>query len=259
MTLQELHDIIAIEKKRKALAKKHDLSAFRRTYRPVVKKNGNTGRFWDHRFDAEGDETQVNYSERDRNITAYHWLLELLHPGTRVLNVGCGNGKFESFFNLEKFAGVAYEGIDFARHSIQALSATYPQFDFRVGDILTEKLLRLYDIVCIFEVLEHISPEHVLNVLRALHRATDKHGYLLVAVPVNEPLLEMFPSNPNEHVRLYSREVICAELEIAGFEIVRVEEFIAFSSQYTLKKLLSRTILKNHWKPNDLLIMAKKA
>lgn len=258
-TIQELNELVRVEKQRTTLARKGDFSSLRRTYRVAhVKTNGNTGDFWDHRFDVERDETHIHYVERDRNQTAYRWLLELLRPGSRVLNVGCGNGKFESFFDFSRFSGVSYEGIDIAKKSIRQLGKKYSQFHFWVSDITTEQLKHTFDVLCVFEVLEHISAAKVLSVLMKLYAATEKGGYIMVAVPLNEPLLEMFPLNPNEHVRLYSKEVICAELEIVGFRVVKTQEFIAFPTYYWLKKLLSKTLLPNRWKSNDLLVLAQK-
>ncbi len=258
-TIEELRSLAKLERIRTKYALQRNISALRKTYlKSVTKKNGNSGKFWDHRFDAERDESQINFVELDRNQTAYRWLLRLIYPGARVLNVGCGNGKFESLFDLRRFGGVAYEGIDFARSSIEELQKRFQRLHFWVGDITTKKLTHKFDVICVFEVFEHISSENIFSLLKKLYAATEKGGYILVAVPTNEPLLEMFPSNPNEHVRLYTKELICAELEMTGFTIQKVEEFTAFASMYSIKKLLAKTLLKGRWKPNDLLILAQK-
>jgi 2-polyprenyl-3-methyl-5-hydroxy-6-metoxy-1,4-benzoquinol methylase len=254
-----LKQLIKDEHERSTLALAGDLMALRKTYRaPAHKKNGNTGVFWDNRFSDEHHSQHVNYVERDRNNTAYRWLLPFVRPGTSILNVGCGNGKFEACFDLERFIGVRYEGIDFAKKTVDAIQHKFPDFHFWVGDVTKTKFDQHYDVICVFEVLEHISTHQVIHVLKKLQASLKPEGHLLVAVPTNEPLLEMFPSNPNEHVRLYTREIICAELALCGFSVERIEEFIAFPSQYPLKKFMAKHLLKHHWKANDLLILAKK-
>lgn len=259
-SLKKLTSLLNLEKKRTRLAKNKNYQELLKTYSDTsLKQNGNTAKFWDSKFTAVAAQgIESTGVEKDRNQTAYRWLKSLLKPGMNVLNVGCGDGKFETFFQEQDLQGVRYEGLDFASQSIAQLQKKFPQMHFQVGDILTTQLAKKYHLICAFEILEHISAFQVLAVLKKFYAALNKGGYLLVAVPTNEPLLEMFPANPNEHVRAYSQEVIWAELELNGFSVIKVEEFIAFASHYAFKKMLAKTILKNHWQPNDLLFLAQK-
>jgi ubiquinone/menaquinone biosynthesis C-methylase UbiE len=259
-SFKNLQSLLNLEKSRTRLAKSKNYQQLLKTYSDTtLKRNGNTAKFWDNKFAAVSEQgIESTGVEKDRNQTAYNWLKALLRPEMKVLNVGCGDGKFETFLSPQDMAEIHYEGVDFAPQSISQLQKKFSYLDFWVGDILTAKLKSKYQIICAFEILEHISSFQVLAVLKKLYRALTIGGYLMVAVPTNEPLVEMFPANPNEHVRAYSREVICAELELSGFSILKVAEFSAFASHYFLKKILSRTILKNHWLPNDILVLAQK-
>lgn len=251
----QLKKLISLENKRHALAKEHKYTELFSTYKLMNINNRNSGKFWDNKFSES--HAVSNFVERDRNFTAARWLMSIVSSGYKVLNIGCGDGKFESL--LPSFPlKVSYEGMDFAPKSVKILKEKFSSFNFWIGDITKSRLPKKYDIICIFEVLEHISDKYTFSVIKKIFSSTRKGGFLLVAVPLNEPLLEMFPSNPNEHVRLYSKELICAELEIVGYKILFTEEFIAFRKLYLMKKILSRTILRNRWKPNDVLILAKK-
>lgn len=245
------------ENKRLEYARRNKLSLFRRTYSIKSQniQNSNTGKFWDRKFSKLAD--KANYVELDRNLTAYNWIKKIVKPGTRVLNVGCGSGKFEKFCSLLGDS-ILLDGIDIARVSIKKLCILYPHFNFWVSDITSIPIKQKYEIVCVFEVLEHISENKVLWALNNLYKAIKRNGFLLVAVPLNEPLDQMFPNNPNAHVRMYTPEIISTELKISGFMIIKSEKFTAFEQNYSLKKMLSRYFLKNRWKPNDILILAQK-
>lgn len=246
-----------LELQRKKYSVNMDYSSLRMTYKKIKRINKNSGRFWDSTFSQPKIET--NFIENDRNISACRWLNRVAgSPKSRVLNIGCGDGKFESIF-LVRNSCVQYEGIDFAPKSVRKLKRTFPRHNFYVKDITKTKLSKnKYDAVCAFEVLEHISDTKILDVYQNIFQSLKQGGYLLVAVPLNEPLVEMFPVNPNEHVRMYSKEVIFAELIISGFNIIRSKEFIAFKTFYRIKKILSSSLLRGRWNPNDILILAQK-
>lgn len=260
--IQSLRSLIRLEEKRTLLSKQHKYIELRKTYTTIERgRNKNTQRFWDTTFSPKQQKGLEGNSkvEMDRNKTAYRWLTHIMKPKDRILNVGCGDGKFESLFTKEMDA-VSYEGMDFATQTIKMVSVRFPKLHFRVGDIVKTVLDKhAYDGILAFEIFEHVFDADILSVQKKIYDALKKNGYLLVAVPLNEPLLDMFPSNPNEHVRLYSKELICAELEISGFTIIKTQEFIAFPKHYALKKFLSRTVLRNYWKANDILVLAKKS
>ena len=83
-------------------------------------------------------------------------------------------------------------------------------------------------------------------------------GYLLISVPMNEGLEEMFPSNPNGHLRCYSEDLLQAELEISGFEVLERKSFFAFRNGYQVKTFLSKLKFVTRWKPNNILILSRK-
>jgi len=50
--------------------------------------------------------------------------------------------------------------------------------------------------------------------------------------------------------------MIKAELKIAGFQVLSMKTLSAFRNLYFIKKMISK-ILKNRWKPNDIVVLAK--
>ncbi len=72
---------------------------------------------------------------------------------------------------------------------------------------------------------------------------------------MNEGLEEM-KDNPNGHVRMYTQDLIKAELEIAGFNILAFKTLYAFNTHYMFKKIISK-ILRNKWIPNNIIVLAQ--
>jgi len=92
-------------------------------------------------------------------------ILRLLRPlrsrlrGARVLNVGCGWGHFEPFFD-DVCSAVEVVGIDFVDDAIAQLRTSRPQYTYLKVDIsepLPEALAgRSFDVVTAIDVLYHI-------------------------------------------------------------------------------------------------------
>ena len=110
------------------------------------------------------------------------------------------------------------------------------------------------------EVLEHILPSKIFIALNEIKRVLKGNGELIMSVPLNEGLEELIKRgvNPNGHVRIYTPELVFAELKISGFRVQKRKLLYAFRNLYTLKKTLQNTIMKKRWKPNNLIIFARK-
>lgn len=254
---KKLQDFLSLEEKRLKYAKNRQYNLLKKSYIWSDEKNLNTGKFWDKSFANQSKDPF--YLEIDRNQYSAKLIFEYLKKNGDILNVGCGNGKLEELLYTELHDKCKYTGIDVATKTLVQLKGRFPRFSFRRADLVKTKLGKnLFDLISIFEVLEHISSNDTFSVLNNILLALRPGGYLLLAVPLNEPLLEMFPSNPNEHMRRYQKELILAELHIAGFEIVSSREFFAFQKLYCMKTLLARYVLKNKWQANDIVIVARK-
>ena len=153
---------------------------------------------------------------------------ELLKPGARVLDVGCGNG-----FTAGQFVtrGCEVVGIDLSETGIKLARATYPRARFEVAatdDNLLEKLgCAPFDIVVSTEVVEHLySPRpYVRGCFRALRQggrficSTPYHGYfknLLLAL-LDKQDMHANPLWDGGHIKLWSRRTLSMLLTEAGF------------------------------------------
>lgn len=151
-----------------------------------------------------------------------------LKPGTRVLDVGCGNGFICGEF-LRR--GCPTVGIDLSRQGIEIARKTYPGARFEVlaaDDNMMENLREQpFDIVVSTEVVEHLySPREYrrgcFNALKPGGRLiciTPYHGYLknLVLALLGQWDTHANPLWDGGHIKLWSRNTLTGLLTETGF------------------------------------------
>ena len=152
-----------------------------------------------------------------------------LKPGTRVLDIGCGNGYLSGVFLK---LGCNVTGIDLSQEGIAIARKEYPQgryevlaADSQVLDALQEDP---FDVVVSTEVIEHIySPrEYVRGAIDALRPggrficSTPYHGYLknLAISLAGKWDHHADPLWDGGHIKLWSRKRLSQLLTETGFE-----------------------------------------
>jgi len=218
----------------------------------------NTANFWDYLNNRK----HVNFKDFP---LAFHKLRliasKIQNQKLKVLNIACGNGDLEDIvFSQQHKHKLNWTGLDISRRSIESCKKEFPRANFFVGNVKKLKLkAKSFDIVLGLEILEHIQPSKTLKVLFEIYKMLKPGGELILSIPMNENLHRMLArgENPNAHVRAYTENIICAELNIAGFSVSRTISLIAFKKFYWLKYWLSYWFL-GFKKPNGLIIFAKK-
>jgi 2-polyprenyl-3-methyl-5-hydroxy-6-metoxy-1,4-benzoquinol methylase len=153
---------------------------------------------------------------------------ERLGPGTRVLDVGCGNG-FKAGQLLAR--GCHVVGIDPSESGISIARATYPRARFELlpaDDKLLENLqAEPFDVVVSTEVIEHVYEprKFVAGCYAALKPAgcfivsTPYHGYLknLSIAFLNGWDQHANPLADGGHIKFWSKRTLLALLRESGF------------------------------------------
>ena len=156
------------------------------------------------------------------------FLLEHVRPGERVLDVGCGEGRFAIVL---EHAGAEVVGIDVAAEPLRRARVRHPELDLR--HVQAEGAWPLpdasFDVVWAGEVIEHVADTAgwMSEVRRVLHSG----GRLLVSTP-GHGRLEMLRwalaprafdahFNPRaDHLRFYTSRTLIELLEDFGFHDV---------------------------------------
>jgi SAM-dependent methyltransferase len=151
-----------------------------------------------------------------------------LSPGTRVLDVGCGNGYTCGEF-IERGCDVV--GVDLSEKGVALARVTHPKGRFEVmsaeADILNELDEPPFDIVISTEVVEHLySPRKwaaaCFNALKpggSLICTTPYHGYVknLVLALIGKWNTHANPLWDGGHIKLWSKGTLTALLQEVGF------------------------------------------
>lgn len=222
---------------RQDLALRGDLSALKQTYRGSHSEvEISTNEKWDELANMEPvPEIRI------RRLTR---VAQIAEKSSNALDIGPGWGDIIPILE-SKNPDLHYTGIDFSRNVIKRLTEKYPTHRFFCGSIadLTDTQ---YDLILILEVLEHIVPSRVLGFLGQVNDRLAPGGELIITIPIDENLEEFTfvcgacgqPVNKMGHVRVYSKELIKAELELTGFKVAHEE--LMYIGYYGVKGRLKR-------------------
>jgi SAM-dependent methyltransferase len=156
-------------------------------------------------------------------------LLAEARPGERVLDLGCGAGRFVAAL---RDAGADPVGVELAEAALERARRTAPGADLRLvepdGSLPVEHAS--VDLVWCSEVLEHVAD--TAHALLEVRRVLRPGGRLLVTVPFHGRVkgaliaLARFDAHFDplgQHVRFYTAGSLKATLERSGFASVQVQ------------------------------------
>lgn len=248
-------DPFKIEKVRQTLATLKDYDTLKKMYKKSFReiKDLNKSDFWDNKlYEVQTLDSQDGMTNERVGIAVSYIFID----SKKILDVGAGYGFLEEKLTKNNYDLELY-GFDISQAAVKNLSKRF-KGNFIVGDIYNIPYYNTYfDVILALEVFEHIPPSNIFNVLKDLKKILPKGKTLVISVPLNENLKNK-DDNPSGHVREYTKELIFAELEMTGFEVTEYTELCAFSSFYRFKKILQKLIFQDRWKPNDIIIQAKR-
>ncbi len=134
---------------------------------------------------------------------------ELIENGDKILEVGCGDGAFlkrtsRRYKNIQCVGLELNESSIFAEDNLVILNSTVEDF--------SKEHESEFDIVCSFQVLEHI--QSVNSFLRAKIKCLKEDGLLVICVPNNDSFIKYEPfyalNLPPHHMGLWNEESLRA-------------------------------------------------
>lgn len=150
--------------------------------------------------------------------------LEHIKPTDSVLEVGCGNGNFQE--RLRKKGVTDAVGLDFSDDAIKWAK----QKGLTVFQQSIQEYAKLhpntYDVVCFFQVLEHIDDIH--SFVSAAVSALKPNGKLIIAVPNSNPYLYRYDrlhalNLPPHHMGLWDKKALAAIAPHFGLKNLSVQ------------------------------------
>ena len=150
----------------------------------------------------------------------YNYVKNFIKESDLVLEVGCGRGAFSQKISTKKYVGLEFsrkakemafsKGIIIENESIQSHSVAHPA---------------QYDVVCAFQVLEHVSEIH--SFIESSIKALKPGGLLIYSVPSADSFLSIVSNYnlnmPPHHVSFWSDKCLKHIAEIFGMKIVNIE------------------------------------
>lgn len=133
------------------------------------------------RQDLEGRIKMINQGDTGPNWPYYAEAIREIPKGASVLNLGSGH-----HFVFEKLLSVSnpealIESVDMGSPKVFPLNSQYHTGDIENLDLAKDFILKSFDVVTIFEVLEHIDKTD--NCLQTASMLLKDDGVLIVAIP----------------------------------------------------------------------------
>lgn len=179
-------------------------------------------------FRPEYFEQQLNIEEgsfwfRARNRLICSVIAPFMINDVSFCEVGCGTGYVLAEL-ARRFQNARFFATDIYSNALAFASKRTPAATLYQMDACSTPFSAEFDIMGIFDVLEHIEEDEV--VLRQLHNALKPKGILLITVPQHPCLWNQYDKLVC-HVRRYTRKEMHSKLRLAGFQIVRTLSFVS--------------------------------
>ena len=166
-----------------------------------------------------------------------------VRAGDRVLDLGCGDGRFTA--ELARM-GAASTGVDIAEAALNRARGAHPDLDFRLAPI--DGPLPFddgsFDVVWTTEVIEHVAD--TARWLSEVRRVLVPRGRLLLTTPSHGRVrvaiggIEAFSDPLGDHLHLYTRKSLTALLAEFGFDEISVRT--AGGPPFLRRLLLARAV-----------------
>ena len=197
---------------------------------------------------AQIEDRHFWFCARNRIIAAaLRNVIEDLGTGYRVLEVGCGTGVV-----LRELVEVCRRGevigMDLYPEAV-AFAGERAACEVVVGDVLKPPNLGRFDVIGMFDVLEHLSNDS--QIAGGLNRMLKSDGILILTVPAHLSLWSYFDI-ASRHCRRYERCELTRIVEGNGFKIEYVTEFMM--SLYPLMWVVRRTRYRHGTMNSELAV-----
>lgn len=129
---------------------------------------------------------QDRQRDNPRHLYIKQRLQQIIQPGHKVLDLGCGIGITTEFIHslgVEKVIGV-----DLSPKLIEYAKSTVANVQFIAHDITTLELNEQYDVISLCDVMEHVPRDRYPDLFRVIRKHLKEEGIVFITIPDPEYL-----------------------------------------------------------------------
>jgi 2-polyprenyl-3-methyl-5-hydroxy-6-metoxy-1,4-benzoquinol methylase len=171
----------------------------------------------------------------------YLFAKQFVAEGASVLEVGCGSGAFRNFLPTS----VRYTGLEFNNKAIEKAQTLGLNVNKCSIENYAETADSLHDVVCSFQVLEHVCEP--MKFLESCAKVTKRGGYVLIAVPAEDGFLSVATNRslnmPPHHLTRWSN----ASLRKLATNVDLSVQELWHEPVHDDQRLWYKKVLARHW------------
>lgn len=155
--------------------------------------------------------------------------------GKKILELGCGTGTLSKELNCH-----TYVGVDLNPNFIEFAKTKFPQYSFKVLDIVTQRLPKeKFDYIVIMNVLHHLKDKEVNQLFKKIKKLTKARKMIIIEgkpVGLLAPVLKKLDDGNNFRDFRHLEKIISAY-----FKIKRTNQISSGNGIY--KYLVSQSVI----------------
>lgn len=164
---------------------------------------------------------------------------------SKILDIGCGYGLL-----LKTFKSAGYNhliGIDISEEQIEVAKKLNPEINFVCSNLISflNNSNEKYDLITVFDVLEHLDKEEALTALELIYNKLNENGQLIIQTPNAEsPWFGAVAFGDFTHEWFYTASSLEDVLKKSGFRKIEFKpsEPIILSINSFIRKIVWSTI-----------------
>lgn len=171
-------------------------------------------------------------------------LAKYVNPPARVLDIGCGNGKFLGFLIRRGYSAYGTELPGKAAQRAEQIPGLHLKTGpLQPGDFSAD----FFDAVCMWHVLEHLTdPGQTLEIIKTVLKP---YGYLFISLPNIESLQSRFfrghwlHLDPPKHLFLLGPDELARQMHQLGFRLCHINYFSLEQNPFGIQQSLLNRLL----------------
>jgi len=174
-------------------------------------------------FELTDENTENSFWVQSRNRLFKYLILKNLHTDklVRFLEIGCGTGDFISKILDEKRLNII--GSEIYINGLKYAKKNLPNIDFIQLDITDNSLHDVFNMIAIFDVIEHIEDDTLA--IKNINNLLSENGIVIISVPQHKFMWSKL-DDIVKHKRRYSKNELIQKLKLNGFSIEYSTSFV---------------------------------